>query len=273
MTWALGEAQCETGVPEAGCPSPAPTLLSAPLSTGAPTTLVTSTPGIPVVVGDDAGVFFLDFSLAEPALARLRPGFPEELLWTAADDTVVPSGPAVDATSVYWFAGRDLYRASRTSDGTDAAVVASNVDASELLVPVGGYLWWSDGIMNTVVRVDSTGAGLVETMATGLDVLGANDATVYCESDEGSQIIALDAIGAQTLVVDHLSQPEAIRSFVADDSALYWSNSTEILTVPATGGTLVPMPGVVAMPGDALTITADAVLYNFGPLGYQSTPR
>ncbi len=270
VSWSRGDQACgiARGVAEGPCPGSAPGVVTAPIATGVGIPRIINTAGVPSLVGDDSALFFFDGDITAPKryLARLEPGAPEMIL--ATFQTTLVYGPIIDATNVYWFADTNLYRASRTGDGSDAAIIASTPNPSLQMATSGGYVWWSFCADDCVLRRVPAAGGAVEDVELGYYLLGASSTTVYLAPQDGSQIVARTAAGVQTVAVAQTTAPIA---FVVDGGELFWSTVTALMrAVPGgTPQTVVDVTGESAMFG----VTSDSILYGFTATGYQSTPR
>ncbi len=268
VAWSRGSEGCPIAEGGGPCPIVSPSLMTAPLATGTATTRLSSLMGFNGLAGDDDALFMFDEESPKTFLVRVRPGFPEEILYTFQTYAVAP---VVDATNVYWISYDTAYRASRTGDGSDVTILASSISASTAPVVFAGYLWWSNcGADCQLFRVPVAG-GAVQTVAGGGYLLGASATALYTGSDDRSQITAHAANGTTTVVVDQLAQADFPVYFVAAGSDLYWNNAIQL--IHATAGSPPTAITGITLASTAFGVTADSILYNFTTTGYQTVPR
>ena len=275
VMWSMGPQACPIFHEGGPCPVPGPTVLTGDLASGATTTHLETLNGT-AIAGDETEVFYLDHDGSTGTfLARLRlddsQAVPAALSIPRADVT----GPAVDATDVYWAEGDgtgfEIRRASREGDGSDAQTIATTSLRPNGMIVLGGYVIWGS------LRVPVTG-GTPETFttATDLSAIAVGPDAMYVEQylagNAQVRIASLSVDGVLTPLTPDLPQYRGPLAAALDGDTLFWrANDNNLYELPTTGG--MPAVAVAGFPDGTFAVTAGAYLYDFTTLGFQTMPR
>jgi len=237
------------------------------------TTLVTDFWGSQMLAGDEHEVFMFlaGDDQASPALVRFRPGVDTvPTVMTAAQDQ--PAGLVVDATYVYWFAGRGLsasvYRASRAGDGSDVVALASGFVPE---VVFDGYLWSgarrvpvAGGAAEAVpasILPAVTSAGVLA--ARYLDAPGSHADVGVVGTDDTFHVLFPN--------VEQVDLPNW--HLVADHDELFWFGSTSTLFRAQLTDATFHVDASYQAGLEPIAVTDDAILFDFTSRGFASIPR
>ena len=119
--------------------------------------------------------------------------------------------------------------------------------------------------------------GTPETFTTpGLDWLAVGSDTIYVkQSLPGStmvQVASLALDGTVTPLTPELAQARVGETGALDGTTLFWTgNDSNLYELPTSGGT--PTIAIAGFPDELFAVTADAYLYDFTTLGFQTMPR
>jgi hypothetical protein len=276
VAWSFAHPGCPLDSDEE-CPGVGPTIATAELAVGAPTTRFSDLHGVFGIAGEPDELFA---AIEGTYLARIRPfagGDPEPLSPVVS----VVYGPAVDATHVYWAEGTGsvpnaLRRALRDGDGSDATTIASLPTYPIDMEVAGGYVWWWR--LEGVTRVPVTGGSLEGVLPAARLVGRTGDVVYACRvdptDDERRQILVIGAAGVPDVLVDDLSLlHEPAGPIATDGTDLYWfAANSRLVHLSTVTGTIVEMPEAGFVYG-VLALVPGAILLEFTRDGYRTIPR
>lgn len=275
VVWSMGQEACPIFHEGGPCPVPGASVLTGELATGATTAHLQTVNGT-AIAGDETEVFYLDSDgPGGTFLARLRLDDPHAVPTPLSIPRADVTGPAVDATDVYWAESNgtafEIRRASREGDGSDAQTIATTSLRPDGMLVLGGYVIWGS------LRVPVTG-GTPETFTTetALRVLAVGSDAMYVEQylsgNTMIRIASLSVDGVLTPLTSELPQSRGGEAAALDGNTLFWTgNDANLYELPTTGGT--PTIAVAGFPDELFAVTADAYLYGFTTLGFATMPR
>lgn len=275
VVWSMGPEACPIFDEGGACPEPGPTVLTGELATGTTTTHLQTVKGT-TIAGDETEVFYLDSDgQAGTFLARLRLTEPGAAPTALSIPRSWVTGPAVDATDVYWAdwngTAYEIRRASREGDGSDVQIIATTSTRPDGMVVLGGYVIWD------ALRVPVTG-GTPEsfTSETGLRWIAIGSDAIYVEQYlPGSTQIRIGSLsldGTLTPLTPDLPQDRGPETAALNGDTLFWrADDTNLYELPTAGGS--PTVAVAGFPDGLFVVTADAYLYGFNTFDYRTQPR
>jgi hypothetical protein len=176
---------------------------------------------------------------------------------------------AADAATVYWIAGANVMKASKTG-GAASALAAMTKDATSVATD-GKDVFWSTAGDGTVWRGGARGATALVTGADKPGCLLADDASLwFCSGDKIMK--APKAGGAASAVA---TADGAIHAMSADGTHVYYATSSGIGRAPKAGGNAESIakdlgaPSSLAVDGGAVYWTVkgtEAKKFNDGAL-------
>ena len=269
IAWSEQEALCglETGP---GCHGPGPMITVADAQ-GQVTQLVTGMYGATSLVGDDTGWFYTD--LQTGAVTRVVEGGSPMMLTGAQIN--YPVGPVLDPSYVYWFqpgangVGRGLMRASRTGDGSDAALVAQPNSFQDSLYAFAGDLWWY--VCSTSCNVYR--ASSPNPVRSGAMIVGADATALYLvEPGATWNLLSMTSNGTTTTLLANQPQSTIPRHVIADGGELFWASGGRVYRAVANG-TPTHVVDTDAVSDNLIAVTPTQILYDFAPRGYAAVAR
>ena len=276
VTWSFSDEACPL---EGGpCDTVVPTIRRARFD-GTDLVTLASTWNRVTIAGDEAGAFFVNQDDWMYAFVARVPDSPTQLPQAISiPNSQLRAAPQVDDTYVYWFAGGGIYRAPRTSNGSDAVLVSDGHVLADTFRVLAGHIWWGtyDAVAQTSLlhRIPTDGGSEIVTDDLVLPV-AAKDDIVYVSQRIGSGfthyiIGAMTLDGVITPLLD-IAQHEQPARMIVDGDTLYWSTLSGVIRrMPVTGGTPTDLIHASSV---HFGLTSTSLLYNFNQDGFHVTSR
>lgn len=279
-TQVAGGCPLESG-PE--CPPIGPSISTADLVTGAPSTWFADRDGAWSIAGDQDQLFIaVGPDWGEGYIAEVRPAVGGDVV-TFAAGAGPAFGVAVDADYVYWATAPTggpiaVRRAARGGDGSDAVTLATTPVGPLGLTVSAGWVWWAADAVYRVPVTGGTPAIVLDDGQPAPRILAATTTAVYVVRYDdatpwGAQIAAIAGDGSLTMIVDHMDQHDAPTYGVIDDDELFFAMlNGGIADASLTTGDVRVVSGTDQV-RDPFGVTPTELLVDFTRDGFRRVPR